>query len=213
MQRFGLFGTYPSNRDERIDIFCPRMLVISLLRGLNVGSYRRISMDALRAVYESLNLYQPTTYAQSGNVLFWATQRDLCKLAARIENGIERGFNFRSQVILRTVSELSNVVDRNPFAARRGFAASNLFVVFLPDYPAADVQRKVLAIKTHPAQPVIDSRELYIYFPNGMAGSKLPMAQIEKTLNAKPVGRKWNSVTKLLVKAKALKLGMRSDRI
>jgi uncharacterized protein (DUF1697 family) len=180
------------------------MLLVSLIRGLNVGPHRRIRMDTLRALYESLTLRHPTTYAQGGNVIFWTTQSDVASLAMRIENEIERIFKFRSHVILRTASELRSVVARNPFAARRGFSANNLLTAFFPDYLSAEVRHKVLAVKTNPDELRIDGRELYIYFPNGMGGSKLPMAEIEKTLMAKPVGRKWNSITKLLLRAETL---------
>jgi uncharacterized protein (DUF1697 family) len=46
-----------------------------MLRGVNVGSHHRIKMDALRAVYQSLQLEDACTYVQSGNVIFRAKQQ------------------------------------------------------------------------------------------------------------------------------------------
>ena len=45
-------------------------VMISMLRGVNVGGHNRIQMDALRAVYESLGFRDVRTYVQSGNVIF-----------------------------------------------------------------------------------------------------------------------------------------------
>src|SRR5207249_745579 len=50
-----------------VHILKPAMaVVISMLRGVNLGSHNRIKMDALRARYESLKLRDPQTYIQSG---------------------------------------------------------------------------------------------------------------------------------------------------
>jgi len=44
-------------------------VVISMLRGVNVGGHNKIKMEALRALYESLKLRDAQTYVQSGNVI------------------------------------------------------------------------------------------------------------------------------------------------
>src|SRR5260370_37898439 len=95
-------------------------VIISMLRGVNVGGHNKIKMEALRALYESLRLRDAQTYVQSGNVIFRTDERDVSRLAKRIEDGIERQFGFRPNVILRTAAEVEEVIARNPFAKRRG---------------------------------------------------------------------------------------------
>src|ERR1700730_1502322 len=95
-------------------------VVISMLRGVNVGPHNRVKMEELRALYESLKLREPQTYVQSGNVVFKTKERDSVKLAKRIEGGIEKKFGFQSDVVLRSTAELRDVIARNPFAKRRG---------------------------------------------------------------------------------------------
>src|SRR5271169_5370505 len=92
------------------------IVVISMLRGVNVGGHNKIKMDALRTLYESLGLRDPQTFIQSGNVIFRTEEHDLVRLARRIEDAIERRFGFRPNVIVRTASELRDVIARNPFA-------------------------------------------------------------------------------------------------
>lgn len=169
-----------------------------MLRGVNVGGHNRIKMDALRALYESLKLRNPQTYIQSGNVIFETRQDDLVRLSTQIQEGIETTFGFRPEVILRTKSEMRVVIARNPFSKRRNIDPSRLLVSFLVSEPNAEGREKVLSIKTDPEELRIDGRELYIYFPNGMARPKFSWAAVERILKIPGTGRNWNSVTKML---------------
>src|SRR5882762_4137366 len=125
---------------------------ISLLRGVNVGGHNRIKMEPLRALYESLGLRDAQTLLQSGNVVFKTKERDLVRLAGRMSDGFERTFGFRPEVILRTASELRDVIAGNPFAALPGIDPSRLLVMFLAGDPGAETRDKVLKIKADPEQ-------------------------------------------------------------
>lgn len=173
------------------------MIVISMLRGVNLGPHRRMKMDDLRGVYELLGLREIHTFLQSGNVVFRTAERDLDKLAGRIEKGIENRFGFHSDVILRTSSEMKDVIGRNPFASRPDIHPSRLLVWFLAGDPGQKARDKVLTIKADPEELHIHDRELYIYYPNGLARPKLSMATVEKALKTAGTGRNWNSVTKM----------------
>lgn len=173
-------------------------VVISLLRGVNVGGHNVLKMEVLRALYESLGLRNPQTYVQSGNVVFQADDEALPELPLRIQKAIERKFGFQPAVIVRTLAELRDVVARNPFAARDGIEPSKFLVTFLPIHPTPESREKVLDIDTKPEELRIDGRELYIYFPNGMARPKLSFPVIDRALGMSGTGRNWNTVLKLL---------------
>jgi uncharacterized protein (DUF1697 family) len=173
-------------------------VLISMLRGINLGKHRRVKMDDLRAIYESLQLRDVQTYLQSGNVVFRTKDRDPALLTKRLENAIARAFGFHSDVIARTVSEMKTVVAGNPFAERRGIDPSKLLVTFLATDPGDSARERVRSIKTDPEELHIDGRELYVYFPNGVGRSKLPSSAIEKALKTPATARNWNTVAKLL---------------
>jgi uncharacterized protein (DUF1697 family) len=179
-------------------------VVISMLRGVNVGGHKLLKMDALRALYESLGLKEPQTYVQSGNVVFKTKDRDLTLLAKKIETGIEETFAMHSDVILRTPAELRNVIARNPFGGRDGIGPKKLLVNFLASDPGPEAREKVLSIKADPDELQMEGRDLYIYFPNGMGHSKLPWAVIDRALKTRGTARNWNSVAKLLEIAEKL---------
>jgi len=173
-------------------------VMISMLRGVNLGSHNRVSMDALKALFGSLGLRDAQTSVQSGNVIFRTDLGELDRLPRRIERGIEQSFGIRTDVIVRTASELRDVVARNPFAARRGIDPSRFLVTFLAGDPDPQGREKVLQIKADPEELHIDGREVYIYFPNGLARPKLSWSAVAKTLRTAGTGRNWNTVTKML---------------
>lgn len=173
-------------------------VVISMLRGVNVGGHNVVKMDALRALYESLKLRHPQTYVQSGNVVFQTEATGLPKLAKQIEDAIERQFAFRPSVVLRTAAELRDAIARNPFEKRPGIDPAKLLVAFLAADPAPDAREKLLAIECAPDELRFSGRELYIYFPNGQGKMTLKWAHVDKAVKLPYTGRNWNSVTKLL---------------
>ena len=166
-----------------------------------------VKMDALCTLCGSLGLRDAETYVQSGNIIFRTDGRDLVRLCKRIENGIEKTFGFRSDVILRTPAELRDVIARNPFASRRGIEPKRLAVTFLASDPGQEAREKLLAIKAEPEELRIEGRELYIYYPNGMARPKLTWPIIERALKTSGTSRNWNTVTKLLEIAERFEAG------
>jgi uncharacterized protein (DUF1697 family) len=186
-------------------LYAVMAVLISLLRGVNVGGHR-VQMEALRQICEALGLRGAQTYVQSGNVVFRTDAKDLAVLAMRIEDAIEKKFGFRAGVILRTTADLKGVIARNPFAKRRGIDASKLLVTFLTSEPSPETRSEILRLKAgHLEEVVIDGRELYIYFPEGMGRSKLWPA-IDKSLRKSGTGRNWNTVTKLLEMAELMEV-------
>ncbi|HXR32610.1 MAG TPA: DUF1697 domain-containing protein [Verrucomicrobiae bacterium] len=179
-------------------------VMISLLRGVNVGGHNKIKMDALRNLYEALGFRGAQTYVQSGNVIFRSKTSDIFKLAKRIEDAIEKSFGFRPPVVLRTSADMADVIARNPCAKRCGIDPKKLAVIFLKETPTAECLQNALKIKTAPEELWIDGREAYVYFPNGMARPKMSLPAIERALKTTGTGRNWNTVTMLLELAHAL---------
>lgn len=173
-------------------------VMISMLRGVNLGPHNRIKMEELRAVYDSLKLHDPRTYVQSGNVLFKTKEQNEAKLSSRIQDGIEKKFGFRPDVILRTTDELRRAVAKNPFSARKNIDPSKLLVTFLSAEPGAEACGKLMALDTAPEELRVVGRELFIYYPNGLARPKFQWIKAEKAFKVACTGRNWNSVTKML---------------
>ena len=173
-------------------------VIVSLIRGINVGGKHMIKMDALRALYESIGLRDPRSYVQSGNVLFLSTARSLPALATKIEAAIESEFGFRPSVILRTADDLRDVVKRNPFAHREGIEPAKLLVTFLAADPPPGAAEKLASVKKDREELVLSGRELFIDFPDGIGRAKLNFSAADKAAGPPGTGRNWNSVLKMI---------------
>jgi uncharacterized protein (DUF1697 family) len=173
-------------------------VLISMLRGVNVGPHNRIKMDALRAVYESLKFEDPRTYVQSGNVIFRTKEKNTSQLAAKIQTAIEKKFKCSPEVILRTAEELRKAIAATPFADRPNLEPGKILVTFLAAAPPLEAQAGFDRFKDYPEEVHLKGRELYIYFPNGAGRSKLPWSTVEKLLKVTGTARNWNSVKAML---------------
>ena len=179
-------------------------VVIALLRAVNVGGTGKIPMAELRTLFESLKYQDVRTFIQTGNVIFRTPEEDFAKLARKLENAIEKRFGFRTVVILRTPAELRDLISRNPFENREGILPSKLLVVLLESQPDVECCAKLNAIKMDPEELMISGRELFIYYPNGMARPSFSQSAFDRAMKIPGTGRNWNSVNKLLALAEEL---------
>jgi uncharacterized protein (DUF1697 family) len=179
-------------------------VVIAMLRGVNLGGYQKLNMEALRTLCGGLGLRDVQTYIQSGNVVFRQDTGDPEAAARRIEDGIQKSFGFRPNVVVRTTSELRKVIANNPFAGRPEVAPNRLLAVFMASAPTRQAREQILAMPCEPEEMHIKGRELFVYYPNGMARPKIPLVRIEKLLQIPSTGRNWNTVNKLLAMAEEL---------
>lgn len=179
-------------------------VLISMLRGVNLGPHNRIKMDVLRSVYESLSLEDPRTYVQSGNVIFRTKEKQLIQLAKKIQDAIEKRCKCRPEVILRTITEFRKAIAATPFADRPELEPGKILVTFLSAEPPREARANLAKFEEYPEELHLKGRELYIYFPNGAGKSRLPWSSVEKFLKVTGTARNWNSVTKVLAMAEEM---------
>lgn len=152
----------------------------------------------------NLRLKDVQTYIQSGNVIFTAAEKDVCDLASRMADALHNQFGFRPEVMLRTAAEMRRIVLRNPFTEQTGVEPHKVLVGFMASKPSSEARNRLLALEAVPEEVRLSGSELYVYYPNGVGGSKLSWAKIERALNAPVTGRNWNTVLKLVAMTKNL---------
>ena len=179
-------------------------IVISLLRAINVGGHAVIKMEDLRALHESMKFEDVQTYIQSGNVVFRTDEKDMTKLAKRVQDAIAKRFKVTPGVMLRTIAEMREVVAKNPFAKRRDVEPNKLHVSFLDAKltPGACEQLRALALVTEEIIPI--GKELFVYCSNGMGKAKIPWTKVDRICTTQGTARNWNTVMKLLEMAEAI---------
>lgn len=156
---------------------------IALLRGINVGGNKMMSMADVREKLTAAGYEDVRTLLQSGNVIF--KSRRPPKL-----DGM-----FDADVILRTAEEWDAIVDRNPFRKEAKSDPGYLVMMALKD-EAKNVDALRAAIVGRERLEA-DGKQLYIVYPDGQGRSKLTNAVIEKKLGTRGSARNWNTVLKI----------------
>jgi uncharacterized protein (DUF1697 family) len=169
---------------------------ILLLRGINIGSNKRIAMPELRALLTEAGFKDVQTYVQSGNVVL-TSGVSANRLGAQCEKLIADRFGFDVDVIVRTADELAEVVRRNPLADVVD-DPKRYQVSFCDGEPDPEAVEKVAAAAAPKEKLVAVGRELYAWHPDGVGRSKMWTKLAGKTLGVRATARNWTTVTTLL---------------
>jgi uncharacterized protein (DUF1697 family) len=167
---------------------------VALLRGINVGSSRRIPMPRLREVLADRGYGEVRTLIASGNVVVDSPLPE-DELALDLTKAIEEEFGFDVPVVVRTGEELAAVLTGDPF----GDVATDLSrysVTFLPEPPPADRVKELPPAED--GQYAVRGRELYLWLPDGMAVSPMGKWPWDRLLGVAGTNRNWNTVSKLV---------------
>lgn len=89
------------------------MACIALLRGVNVGTSRRIEMAKTRQMFANLGFANVSTYLNSGNVIF-ETDVSQPSLREMIEAGFEREFGFVVTTLVKSQPEMKAIISAVP---------------------------------------------------------------------------------------------------
>jgi len=88
-------------------------------------------MEALRNAFSESGYEEVVTYIQSGNVLFNSSVGDCEQLIQPIENLIEKSFGFRTDVILRKLTDIASIVSTPLFVALQSGVEKKYYITFL----------------------------------------------------------------------------------
>src|SRR5216684_2076926 len=169
---------------------------VALLRGLNVGGKNRMPMTALTQMFVEAGCTNVRTYIQSGNVIFKAKQSKLEKLPAVIAKNIAESFGYKTPVVLRTVEQIGETVENNPFL-KAGADENELHVYFLANAPDARGIASLDPARSSPDAFLVRGRDVYLKMPNGMARTKLSNAYFDSKLATISTARNWRTTLKL----------------
>ena len=167
---------------------------VALLRGINVGRAKRVSMADLKALVEGLGYHDVRTLLNSGNVVFTAGVASHTA-AVRIEKALAAETGVTARVTVFTAAEIATVVEENPLLDVAD-NPSRLLITFLRD--AADRAKLAPLMKQKWDSDVIalGTRVVYVWCGNGILESRLTEA-LAKLLGDAGTARNWATVLKL----------------
>lgn len=173
------------------------MKYLAILRGINVSGQKKIRMADLKALFESINFQDVETYIQSGNVVFESNSKQISQLKLKIENSIEKSYNFYVPVEIRTKDDMKYIVDNCPFnPVDMESDGTKVLVTFLSDQPSPENTLKIMEFVVPPEKLMIIEKEVYLYCPDGYGKTKLSNTFLEKKLGVVATTRNWKSICK-----------------
>ncbi len=173
------------------------MKYAAFLRGINVGGKNKIKMETLRETCAALEFQNVKTYINSGNLIFETVETDDEKLAAQIETAIETEFALKIKVIVRTIDEIKEIVENNPFAGQYD-NDKDLHVFFLEEELPADKRALLLSNNTENERFAVQNREIYCHLRGSVLDSLMGKDYIGKKLKVAATARNWRTVNKVL---------------
>ena len=160
---------------------------VALLRAVNVGGTGKLPMATLKALCEEAGFTNVRTYIASGNVIFESRLAEQ-RVKALLESRLLAVTGAPVGALLRTREALVAVRDDNPFIGRPG---NRTMALFLDEAPPRDAAGKATRRTTE--EIVCGTREIYLYYPDGMGQSKLALPDMKKG-----TARNMNTVAKLV---------------
>ena len=174
------------------------MRYISILRGINVGTGRKVPMVDLKKLCEALELQNVQTYIQSGNVVFELGRPEaILMLEMRLQQAFSDAFGFDIPVIVRTDEEWAESIAQNPFLKEENIDIERLHLTFLKELPKPELLEKIKGYQYLPDRYVIIGRNVFIFCAAGYGTSKLVNSFFESKLKTPATTRNWKTVMKL----------------
>ncbi len=167
---------------------------VALLRGINVGTAKRVGMADLRLLVESLGYTDVATVLATGNIVFTARPAAPAP-APRLERELGARLGLRAAVVALSQVEFDRVVRANELLAPAR-DPSRLMVAVVRG-SAAMARLRALADQPWDPEKLACGRGAgYLWCPGGLAESPL-VAAVNKALRDDVTMRNWNTTLKI----------------
>ena len=168
---------------------------IALLRGINVGTAKRVAMADLRAMVEGLGYQDVATLLNSGNVVFRPPKGAKASPGPAIEHALGKRLGVSAAVIAMPATALDAVLRDNPLV-KPSRDPSRLLVAAVRD--AATLGRLAALAKQDWGREELACGQAagYAWCPAGISAGVL-FAAVNKALGDGVTMRNWATMLKL----------------
>jgi uncharacterized protein (DUF1697 family) len=171
---------------------------VALLRGINVGGRKLIKMPQLAQIFTAAGLKNVRTYMAGGNVIFESSSSNKAALTRKIEKALHQSRGYEVTVVLRSLSELQNIINRNPFRKYEASKDLMLCVVFLAEEPKTRPKLPLVSVTDNLEVMEIADRTASVVARRKKTGwFGFPNNFVEKQLSVSGTTRQWRTVKKL----------------
>jgi len=167
---------------------------VALLRGINVGTAKRVAMADLRGVMTGLGYSDVRTLLNSGNVVFTAPPRS-GDPSKRIEKEIAKRLGVSSRVTVLTAAELEVAVRGNSLL-KVATPPSRLLIGALASRDDRSRLEPLTRKRWGLERLALGERVCYLWCPDGVIKSPL-MKEVGRALGDAITSRNWSTIQKL----------------
>ena len=164
---------------------------VALLRGVNVGTAKRVPMADLRALLSGLGYTRVATLLNSGNAVFDAPAGRPAQHAAAIAGRLQ----IEVPVIVKSAREFAAIVGENPIQADAS-EHSRLLVAFVQDAKALSGLAPLASLVVPPEQYAVGKGAAYLLCASGILESTVAQALLGKA-GRSVTTRNWATVLKV----------------
>jgi len=171
----------------------------AFLRGINVGGHKTVPMEKLKKAFEALRFKNVQTLLASGNVVFETQALSTAALEQMIEEKLKKIFGHEIGVLVRTIEELQDLSESQPFKGIDVTPQTRLYVTFLSEksksnlkipYASPDKSFRILHTSTREVCSVLTLT------PNSRTIDLMNV--LEKEFVRTVSTRNWNTVVRVL---------------
>ena len=176
-----------------------RDATVAFLRGINIIGHKTLKMDSLRRAFETMGHQNVRTHLASGNVVFETQKMSPKKLVKTIGERLEQALGYEITAILRSLSDLEDLVDSKPFKNVAVTPRTKLWVTFLAEKPMSSLKipftspRKDFRIVRVSATEVCSVLNL-----SRRRGGTHLMSFLDKEFGRNITTRNWNTIVRIL---------------
>jgi uncharacterized protein (DUF1697 family) len=170
----------------------------AFLRGVNLGSHRRVSSADLREAFTRAGCTDVATFRTSGNVAFTNAGTDRSAIRVAVERALREVVGHDIVVVLRSADELRALVREYPFADDGSGGKPQ--VVFLLDRLDTDGAQSILDASTDDDQLAVVGGDLCWWPRAGILESALDWGSIGARVGSVTTTRTFGTVQQLVGK-------------
>jgi len=171
---------------------------IAFLRGVNVSGKHKIPMGELRELCDEIKLLEVKTYIQSGNVIFKSEVDSTTELENQLSKAILKHFEFEVPVIVKTIGQLVEILDKNPYESKDEILRKQNYFVLLYNKASTEEVEKLKTESFKNEEFSVSDNCIYLKCKAGYGKAKLNNNLVERKLKVLATTRNYRTMMKLL---------------
>ncbi len=171
---------------------------IAFLRGINVAGQKKMPMAEVRKMMADAKFGDVKTYIQSGNIVFKNEINATEKLEELIHAAIEKTFGFDVPVLVKSVSEIKEILNHNPFDNPQDLEENRIYFVLLQNTPNKKLVKAFEETEYPNEKFSVSDNCVYLCCKIGYGKAKLNNNVIEHKLQVNTTTRNYRTMNKLL---------------